>query len=311
MSARLATLALVRAVATGCGTATSSEPQADPGSAERPTAVPVPDGPVTTTYTVLVIDDGTPHACLGGVADSLPPQCDTGVPLAGWDWTTRDGTYETSGPVRWGDYVLTGTFDGTTLTITDAVDAEHAPARPDADSPFVTPCPEPAGGWVPADPARSGERSFRELQQLAHQRDDFALLWVDQSINPAYDRMVAGETGLDVESQMNDPSKEIVNIQVTGDPAAADAELRTVWGGSLCVTQVEHTEKEVNAVLDGISTLPGFQGGGGIGIDNHADLSVTYDDGSYQRWVDAGYGDGTVVVTSLLTPVGQQAPTSG
>ncbi len=77
------------------------------------------------------------------------------------------------------------------------------------------------------------------------------------------------------------------------------------------MTQVQRTEKEVNAVLDGMSSIPGFQGGSGIGVDNHADLTVTYDDGSYQRWLDAAYGAGTVVVTSALTPVGQQAPTSG
>jgi len=52
-------------VLTACGTATSAPPTADPGPAERPTAVPAADGPVTTTYGALVIDDGTPHACLG------------------------------------------------------------------------------------------------------------------------------------------------------------------------------------------------------------------------------------------------------
>ena len=109
-----------------------------------------------------------PHACLGGVADSLPPQCGDGVPLAGWDWAAA-GTYETSGEVRWGVYVLTGTFDGTALTVTDA-DRRRRPAsrRPVA---FVTPCPEPAAGWVPSDPERSGgavvRRSCRRMAQHA------------------------------------------------------------------------------------------------------------------------------------------------
>ena len=294
----------------GCGSATSAPPGADPGPAERPTAVPAADGPVTTTYGVTVIDDGTPHACLGGVADSLPPQCGAGIPLAGWAWAAHEGSYETEGDVRYGEYVLVGTFDGTTLTVTGTLDPDQSP-RPEPASPFVTPCPEPAGGWVPSDPARSGERSLRELQRMAQQRDDFALLWVDQSINPAYDQMATASPGLEIEQQMNDPRLEIVNIQVTGDPMAADTEFRSVWGGSLCVTKVRHTETELLAIQRETTDLPGFQGSSGVTIENRGELSVTYDDGSYQRWVDAMYGAGTVVVVSLLTPVGRPAPTSG
>ena len=97
---------------------------------------------------------------------------------------------------------------------------------------------------------------------MAQARDDFALLWVDQSINPAYDRMLAGESGIEIELQMNDPRLEIVNIQVTGDPVAADAELRTVWGGSLCVTQVgPHGGRAARcpAGASGPAGLPGRQ----------------------------------------------------
>ena len=312
-SIRLAAAALVVVAGAGCGTATSSPAAEDPGPAERPTAVPAAEGLVTTTYAVLVLDDtpgDQPKVCFGAAAASDPPQCQ-GVPMAGWDWAEHEGTYETRGEVRYGDYLLTGTFDGTTLTVTDAVTGADAPARPGTESPCVTPWPEPAGGWVPADPERSGERSFQELQRMAQEREDFALLWVDQPINPAYHLMLAGESGIEIESQMNDPRQEIVNVQVTGDPVAAEADLRTVWGGSLCVTQVQHTEKELLAAQQETTDLPGFQGSSGITIDNRGELMVTYDDGSYQRWLDATYGAGTVVVTSALTPVGQPAPTSG
>lgn len=299
--------------AAGCGTATSSPEAEDPGPAERPTAVPAAGGLVTTTYAVLVLDDtpgDRPRLCLGGVADSDPPQCQ-GIPIAGWDWTEHEGTYETRGDVRYGSYALTGTFDGTTLTVIDAVSGVDAPARPETEESFVTPCPEPAAGWVPADPERSGERSFQELQRMAQARDDFALLWVDQSINPAHDRLLAGASGIDIELQLNDPRQQIVNIQVTGDPVSADADFRTVWGGSLCVTQVQHTEKELLAAQQETTDLPGFQGSSGTTMDNRGELTVTYDDGSYQRWLDATYGEGAIVVTSALTPVGQPAPTSG
>jgi hypothetical protein len=126
-------------VLTACGTETSSPPAADPGPAERPRAVPAAEGPVTTGYPATVLDDGTgPELCLGGVLDSLPPQCD-GPRLIGWDWEQQAGRYESRSGVRWGEFAVTGTFDGTSLTVTDAVDAEHAPARPEAESPFVTP----------------------------------------------------------------------------------------------------------------------------------------------------------------------------
>ncbi len=36
---------------------------------------------------------------------------------------------------------------------------------------------------------------------------------------------MAGETGIEIETQMNDPRLEIINIQVTGDPVQADQEL--------------------------------------------------------------------------------------
>ena len=70
---------------------------------------------------------------------------------------------------------------------------------------------------------------------------------------------------------MNDPRQEIVNLQVTGDPSDGGAEFRTVWGGSLCVTQVGTTEKEVSAVQQETTDLPGFQGRSGITIDNRGE----------------------------------------
>jgi hypothetical protein len=40
---------------------------------------------VTTVATVLQEGDGPPELCLGGVAESFPPQCG-GPEIAGWDW---------------------------------------------------------------------------------------------------------------------------------------------------------------------------------------------------------------------------------
>jgi hypothetical protein len=48
--------------------------------------------------------------------------------------------------------------------------------------------------------------------------------------------------------------------------------------------------------------LPGAQGA--YAQDGFVLVDVTYDDGSLQDWVDQTYGDGVVVVTSLLVDEG-------
>ena len=107
--------------------------------ASRPTEVPSASGPVTTDGIVTVMDTGSPEVCLGPVAESYPPQC-SGPALVGWDWAEHQQVFETQGDVRWGSFVLTGTWDGTSLTPTDAIPAAlYDPAR--AEEPTY---PEPA-----------------------------------------------------------------------------------------------------------------------------------------------------------------------
>ncbi len=112
---------------TGCATTaagTPSELVPDP-----------PAGEVVGTGTVL--DDGSgAQLCLGGVAESHPPQC-SGLPLAGWDWSARTDAERASG-TTWGSYAVQGEFDGTTIAVT----AEPVPlALYDA-----LPLPDPTDG---------------------------------------------------------------------------------------------------------------------------------------------------------------------
>jgi len=108
----LATLLLV----TACGTATvdsADDPGGAPSKPAMPTDIPAADGPVVGFG--LVLDTGKPGFCLGPVAESYPPQCE-GLALGGWDWSEHRGEFEQAGDVRFGSFVITGTFDGTTLT---------------------------------------------------------------------------------------------------------------------------------------------------------------------------------------------------
>lgn len=116
-----------------------------PGSSPTPTSsgspawdavdVRPPEGRVIGTGTVLDVA-GEAKLCLGGIAESYPPQC-SGIPLDDWTWEGVDGS-ETSGDTIWGTYAVYGTFDGERYTVTDPpiMLALYDPIRPE----------DPAGG---------------------------------------------------------------------------------------------------------------------------------------------------------------------
>ncbi|GAB3779296.1 hypothetical protein GCM10027601_05380 [Nocardioides ungokensis] len=150
-------LAALLLLVTACGTdgGGSAEDPA-PTTSQSPTSspatgrIPAAPGEVTTRNLATVMDTGRPELCLGPVAESYPPQCH-GIPLEGWDWSARHGTYDTSGDVRWGQYAVTGTFDGTTMTVTGAIPAAaYDPATTD--------------GLRPGD-AGSGAVDLRQVRQ--------------------------------------------------------------------------------------------------------------------------------------------------
>ena len=305
----LAALAALVLAGSSCGTegsGTGSPAPGHPGSAAaRPAHVPAAPGEVTTRYPVTVLDDGDgAELCVGGVADSLPPQCG-GPRLVGWDWADHAGDFETRSGVRWGDFLVTGTFDGTSLTPTEVVPGDQVdpPAPQDDQDRFATPCPEPEGGWRVLDPGKTTQATQDRTFEAAQRLEGYAYSWVDQSINPVWDDWQDGTaTDSETEQSLNDPTLLIINVKVTGDPVAAERTLRETWGGSLCVTQAQHTQKELMAIADDLFDLPGSLGGGPE--DDWVDFEVLYDDGSYQAWADATYGAGTVVVTSALVEAG-------
>ena len=289
-----------------CGDQTTG---AAPGAAgEPPLAEPAaPDGPVTTRYPVMVLDGGDgAELCLGGVAESLPPQC-SGPKLIGWDWADHDGYHEESGGVRWGEFKVTGTFDGTDVLVTDAVPAiEWTGAGPATDVDFSSPCPEPPGGW-PSEPMRmfSHDVVFEAAQRLP----GYAGGWVTQR-DPRdprdppdpRDRHELDQTlADDREAKILPP---IVNIRLTGDPAAAEAELRKVWDGPLCVTTAERTEDELRTIQDEVTTSAGGVLFASVDIvTGRVHLGVVYDDGTLQAELSERYGEGVVEVDSALIPV--------
>ena len=64
------------------------------------------------TGMVLEEKGAEPVLCLGVVMESLPPQCG-GPRIADWDWDAVSGEESAAG-TTWGDYEVTGRYDGDT-----------------------------------------------------------------------------------------------------------------------------------------------------------------------------------------------------
>lgn len=299
---RTAPLALVLALAlalalAGCGSevdppgARGLEP-GDPVTS--PTAVPAADGPVQTTYAVTVLDDGGgAELCVGGVAESLPPQCG-GPPITNWDWADHAGDFEDVSGTRWGDFHLVGTFDGERFTASEVTPADEfdAPEPPD-DPPLGTPCDD----VEVVDPGRTSMADFNAASGAANRLAGHGMTWVDTSGDP--------RTPEEIDQEMadgnDDVSSWVLNVSVTEDLDAAEAALREHWGGGLCVSEAPYTQAELRDIQREVNELPGMTSSGADG--DHVFLGVVYDDGSLQAWLDEEYGEGLVRVSSALVPV--------
>ena len=293
-------LVVMVALVASCGDEVKEEPSQQPKAApaERPTQVPGASGEVTTSYPVTVLDDGDgAEACLGGVMDSFPPQCG-GPSLVGWEWAEHAGDFESASGVRWGDFVVTGSFDGASLTPSKVVPADEFeepdyPAEPERG----TPCAAPEGGWQVVDQASTNQDTMDRTFRTAETLDGYADSWMDQSINPVWNGGDVAEEDID---KVNDPALVVINVRVTEDQEGAERALREVWGGSLCVSTAQHTEQQLRRIQDELNELPGMLSS--APGDDRVELMVTYDDGSYQDWADATYGEGLVSVFSVLQP---------
>lgn len=247
----------------------AGEPSTSTQPGEAPT--PVPDGKVRTSGLVTVLDPGTgPQLCLGPIAESYPPQCG-GPAVDGFEW--GDVGFEEASGVKWGSYALTGTFDGTTFTATDAIPAAlyDAMAEP-PDDPLGAACETPAT----TDTARATPEDLDATLAAASALPGYATAWL------------TGTT---------------INVAVTEDEAGAESTLRETWGGPLCVTTVEKTDADLNAINQELqAALPTLLTSGSFAPDS-LDAQVVFDDGSIQDWVDATYGEGLVRISSALVPV--------
>jgi hypothetical protein len=278
LSPLVAALVLSAAALSACSTESqmrandpaASEPSPEPSVDAGEAPAPVPDGPVRTNGLVTVLDPGTgPQLCLGAIAESYPPQC-SGPPIVDFPW--GDAGFEEVSGVKWGMYAVSGTFDGTTFTATEAIPAMlYDPMETPATEPPGPACESPAT----TDSTKTTPEAMDATVNAASALPGYATTWL------------TGNT---------------INVAVIKDAAGAEAKLRETWGGPLCVTTAEHTEAELNTISQELqAALPSLLTSGSMAADS-LDVYVVFDDGSIQEWVDDTYGDGLVTVTSALVP---------
>ncbi len=298
----LAALSIVLAGAlAGCGSS-SPDSATDPGEPPgTPPAASTPDAPVSGFGMVLDKGDG-PQLCLGAIAESYPPQCG-GIPLDGWDWSARDDFEDISG-VKFAMYAVTGTFDGTRLTVTEPPisGALYDPMPdPTVGRGTSTICPEPDGGWAVTDRDRANANALVEAEQAAFALEGYVTHWTDQF--SGLEISVPEDISPDPDPEMGDdgtldPLRLVLNVQVSGSVTDATSAMEQVWGGALCVTNPRHTDSELNDIASDLAALDHVLGT--VPQFDRVLVDVIYDNGDLQAYADRAYGEGTVVVMSAL-----------
>jgi hypothetical protein len=267
-----------------CGTTTSDEPSLHP-----PPGGTAPDPKRLYEANTIVLEDQShgPMLCLGGVLESLPPQCGD-VPVAGWNWAKVNGE-ETVGETTWGAYHVVGTYDGERFVVVEAgpTEKDDSPSEPD----FSSPCDEPPGGWTGRDHATQNDDDAAHA--YARSQPDYVTSWV---------------THIDPAAQERSPV--IVNVVFTGEAARHEAALRRLWSGPLCVvardvpsaSELGRIRKEAEASLDDLGLQMLWSAG--PGVEPIIEIGVVADPaGQGQAAFDDRYGAGIVRVQSALQPV--------
>lgn len=285
----------------GSETAGTSSAPAATTTAPPVTTSTLPVAAIEYQFSGMVLDKAGvgPQLCMA-VEESLPPQCQ-GVPVVGLDWAAIPWA-ETAGGTTWAEALLVGTFDGEQFTLTQAPARADGPPAPEPD-PFASPCPEPSGGWVVTDAALATADAFGAAQAYAAAQPEYAGLWIDQLQDPV------GEAGFD-------PATFILNVTFTGDLAQHEAALREIYGGPLCVSGAERPAAELEAIVAGLGVALDSAEAEAAGIYARGGASYATDvmrnvvvatvfavTGDGQAWVDARYGAGAVVLSSMLSAV--------
>jgi hypothetical protein len=246
---------------------------------------------------VLESRDHGPVLCLTAFAGAGPPAC-RGLPIPNWRWDQVQGEQAASG-TTWGRYRLVGTYDGAAFTVSRAALAppERQPSHQEQFKDEPKPgCPEPAGGWAVPDPARDSDRDPEPVARLARAQPDFAGLWLSYLAPMGH-------------NVAEDPGEFVLNVAFTGDLARHEAQLRSRWGGRLCVTRQQRSYRQLVQIQRDLHGEAGADLGLrvlGSGIRESANavtLTVVVLEERAREALEARYGPGAVQAEAKLTPV--------
>jgi hypothetical protein len=226
-----------------------------------------------------------PQLCLA-MAQSYPPQCG-GMDVVGWSWTGL--AHETARGTSWGSYRLTGTYDGTRLTLTEPAVNSTTVFEPSLRPDFTSPCTPPPGGWAPRDRAKTTDATLTRAIAQASAADGFAGAWVDQYGGPG--------------AEDNDPLKTVLNVRFTGDLGAHETRLRKVWGGSLCVQKAARSEAELTRIGAELRNLPGLYSVSTDTVANSVQLCVHVATVALADRLAQQYGPDAVQLTGMFEPI--------
>ncbi|WP_055483422.1 hypothetical protein [Sphaerimonospora mesophila] len=249
--------------------------------------------------TVLADSRQGPQLC-AHVAQSMPPQC-AGPDIIGWDWNAVE--HSKHGGVRWGDYHVVGTWDGERLTLTEPARPAERDKAPHDRPERTTPCPTPAGGWRPIDPAKATEKAMETALARARKLPGYAGAWLDQS----YLDQIDGYDPRDrrwVERYANDPKRLVLNLRFTGDPATHEPAIRKIWGGALCLSRAQRTAAELRTLQQRIEKeIEGWQSLSANELEDRVEVGVWVATPELQRRLDEKYGKDLVRLNGFLQPV--------
>jgi hypothetical protein len=209
-----------------------SAPQSTPapsGASARPpdpTTLIVRDGDKVTVTGVVLAKPGQPVKLCAPTAQDLDlrpsdepgvPRCTISIPVTGIDVDTLAPPTASGARVR--NLRLHGIWQAGALAVTDQATPDPEPVKTVAAIP--PPCPAPTGGW----PNLGGGLDTNDLHRYVHEQhpDQFATPWI------------AYPDGFPPESTQFQTATVLVVEVVTGDIAAARAELDRLFDGSLCV----------------------------------------------------------------------------
>lgn len=189
------------------------------------------------------------------------------------------------------------TVQGTYRAGVVSVDRQAAP-EPSAERPSSLPerppCPAPAEGW------RAGEADVdRLVGYLEAHQDRYVDLWL--TYPDGYPKPDDGATPR--------PSRIVPVVGTVLDPAAAEAGLRSVHSGNLCVVRVKHPSSTLRTVTDRLTTDDGRPAHGvyGVspdGITGTVAVDLVVLDAAAQRWLrQADDRTGTVTPHPWVRPL--------